>query len=157
MKWKDTPFDSLARAHKMAEKYDLKPTGICTSEGESIFRYFQCLAAKKKTTIVAQRLDGNGQQEGPVREVVVPNNQRLPLQDPTAKSFSDEDRFTVGLWCRSKHTSLEAAVTHFKHQFTNPDEIEQADLTILRTKDLEYEYMETDRGAVYVRVLEKSK
>lgn len=106
-KWKPTPFETLEGAHRTAVKFGLNPSSIIdTGRG---LRSFETKVGRQRS-IIAQKVEG-----GPVLEKRLPKGKRsgLPLQDPNAPKFGEEDRLLTGPWTTSAYKTLDAVRAHY--------------------------------------------
>jgi hypothetical protein len=62
-------------------------------------------------TLIAQKVEG-----GPVLEKRLPKGKKspVPLQDPNAPKFGEEDRLHAGPWVRSDYATLDAVRAHYQ-------------------------------------------
>ena len=99
-KWRSTPFETLEGAHQVAVRLGLNPSSIIDT-GQGI-RSFQTKEGRQRS-IIAQKVEG-----GPVLEKRLPKGKKsnVPLQDPNAPSFGEEDRLLTGPWADSDHVTL---------------------------------------------------
>jgi hypothetical protein len=107
-KWKETPFETLEDAHRVATRLELNPSSIIdTGKG---FRSFETKVGRQRS-IIAQKVEG-----GPVLEKRLPKGKKsgLPLQDPSAPKFGEEDRLLTGPWTDSDHATLDAVRAHYQ-------------------------------------------
>ena len=154
-KWKETPFETLEGAHRAAVKFGLNPSAIIDTGGG--LRSFETKAGRQGS-IIAQKIEG-----GPVLEKRLPKGKKskLPLQDPNAPSFGDEDRLLTGPWTDSRWSTLAAARAHYqqlgpstKHKFT----FEGSVLVAKYPNGDVYEYRQAqDGGRVQQRALQSAK
>lgn len=106
--WKKTPFETLEGAHQVAARMRLNPSSIIdTGMG---MRSFETKEGRQRS-IIAQKIEG-----GPVLEKRLPRGEKsgLPLQDPNAPKFGEEDRLLTGPWTDSDHATLMDVRAHYQ-------------------------------------------
>jgi hypothetical protein len=91
-KWIPTPFETIKAAHAVAVKFQLSPSSIIDTGGG--LRSFETKEGRQRS-IIAQKIAG-----GPVLEKRLPKGKgsSIPLQDPNAPTFGEEDRLLTGPW-----------------------------------------------------------
>jgi len=105
-KWDKTPFKTIKSAHRVAVRLEMQPSTVITDKG---FRTFQ-MKEGRTITVIAQRVEG-----GPVLEkrLLKGKKSKIPLQDPNAPKFSEEDRLLTGPWTTSAYKTFEAVREHY--------------------------------------------
>jgi len=147
-KWIPTPFETLEGAHQVATRLELNPSSIIdTGQG---LRSFQTKVGRQRS-IIAQKIGG-----GPVLEKRLPKGKKssVPLQDPNASMFGEEDRLLTGPWGDSDHATLMDVRAHYsalgpssKHKFTFEGELLEVSYP---NRDV-VEYRRTDIGLAGVQ------
>ncbi len=160
-KWKETPFETLDSAYRVASSMGMHPRHI---EVVGDFRCFKVYKRKKVTT-VAQRADGTG----PVLEKVEPiaKAKELPkyrrqnfgtivdnepkqkqdlLDDPTP---GRPNKWWVRPWLVSpRHKTIAEAKEYYQRTLKDQETLATFDLCIIRFGNIEYHLCETEQGLI---------
>lgn len=158
-KWKETPFETLDSAYRVATSMGMRPRHIEVVDNFRCFKVYK----RKKVTTVAQRADGTG----PVLEKVEPiaKVKELPkyrrqnfgtIEDNEPKRNQElQDDPTPGRpnqwyvtpwWKVTTHKTLEEVKQFQQKRLREFDTLATFEVCIIRFGNIEHEYCMTDEG-----------